>query len=81
VTKCQGCSGEFKDKDVVGLRFIWKMKKMAENEYKGGEILDPNDGSTYSCKMKLAQDGKNLDVRGFLGISLFGRSQVWTRIQ
>jgi len=46
--------------------------------YDGGEITDPKNGKTYRCKITL--DGKDkLIVRGYLGISLFGRSQVWFR--
>ncbi|HEV8261332.1 MAG TPA: DUF2147 domain-containing protein, partial [Burkholderiales bacterium] len=47
----------------------------------GGEILDPHNGKTYQCKMTLSGDGKSLNVRGFIGISLIGRSQTWWREQ
>lgn len=46
--------------------------------YEGGEIYDPKSGKTYSCKMKLKGDNA-LDIRGFIGISMFGRSETWTR--
>ena len=46
-------------------------------EYDGGEILDPDNGNTYRCRMRVL--GDKLDVRGYLGISLFGRSQTWVR--
>jgi len=45
----------------------------------GGEILDPDGGSIYRCKLHPVDDGSKLEVRGFIGISLFGRSQTWTR--
>lgn len=48
------------------------------NSYEGGEIYDPKSGKTYSCKMKLKGDDA-LDIRGFIGISMFGRSETWTR--
>lgn len=53
--------------------------KQAGNEYHGGDILDLDNGSVYRCKFKLIDGGKQLSVRGYLGFSLFGRSQTWTR--
>ena len=60
---------------VVGMKIIMKMKKTSKNEWTGGTILDPNNGSVYKCK--LSRKGDNLLVRGFIGISLIGRTQTW----
>nr|WP_246706062.1 DUF2147 domain-containing protein [Rhizobium leguminosarum] len=49
------------------------------DEYTGGKILDPDNGKVYSSKIYLADEGKKLNVRGFIGVSLLGRSQVWER--
>ena len=49
-------------------------------EYSGGEILDPDDGSVYRCKLRVTGAGQKLEVRGFIGISLFGRTQIWLQI-
>jgi uncharacterized protein (DUF2147 family) len=57
---------------------LWGLKKQGE-EYNGGEILDPENGKIYRARLKLDDGGKKLDVRGFIGISLFGRSQIWLR--
>ena len=57
---------------------MWGLKKDG-NEFKGGEILDPENGKIYRCKMKLVDGGKKLDVRGFIGIALIGRTQTWWR--
>lgn len=65
---------------LLGLELIKGFKYDEDNVYKGGEIYDPENGKTYSCKMTLSKDGKTLEVRGFIGISLFGRTQVWTRV-
>ncbi|MCS7205301.1 MAG: DUF2147 domain-containing protein [Leptospiraceae bacterium] len=77
--KCKKCPGEFKDKPIEGLRIMWGLKKTG-NEYTGGKILDPNNGNIYSCKMELVEPNK-LKVRGFLGVSLLGRTQYWYRIK
>ena len=46
--------------------------------WKGGTVYDPKSGKTYSGKMTLVSPNK-LDMRGFVGISLFGRTTTWTR--
>ncbi len=57
---------------------MW-IKKDSDTKWAGGKIMDPNNGKTYSSKMELIYGGKKLQVRGFLGISLLGRTQVWER--
>ena len=75
---CKECKGDRKDKPIIGMTILWGMKKDGEN-WSGGEILDPKNGKIYRCKMTLSPDGKSLTVRGFIGISLIGRSQTWLR--
>ncbi|WUR14184.1 DUF2147 domain-containing protein [[Empedobacter] haloabium] len=77
---CDKCEGADKGKPMVGLAIINGMKKDGD-EYKGGTILDPEDGKVYKSKMKLVDDGKKLDVRGYVGVPMFGRSQTWVRQQ
>lgn len=76
---CRKCPGHFKDKRVEGLTFLWGMKSTGSHEWKGGKILDPKNGKIYKCKMTLSKDGNRLDVRGYVGMSLFGRTQTWRR--
>jgi uncharacterized protein (DUF2147 family) len=78
---CTKCSGERKDQPVVGMEILRHMRPDGTNEWSGGEILDPENGKTYRAKMKLSDDGRTLTVRGYLGVSLFGRSQKWVRAQ
>ena len=77
---CDKCPGELRNKPMVGLVIMHGMKKQGK-EYSGGEILDPDSGRTYSCRMTLAEDGWRLVVRGYLGLSIVGRSQVWLRAE
>ncbi len=66
------------NKPVLGMVIIDKLKKVDENEWDDGEILDPNNGEVYDCKMSIDENG-NLVVRGYIGWSLIGRSQTWIR--
>jgi uncharacterized protein (DUF2147 family) len=77
---CKECKEERKDKPIVGMTILWGLKKDGD-AWAGGEILDPKNGKTYRCKMTLSDDGKSLNVRGFIGISLIGRTQTWWREQ
>jgi uncharacterized protein (DUF2147 family) len=76
--KCEKCDGARRNQPVLGLTFLWGLKKQGD-EYQGGEILDPETGKIYRAKIKLADGGRKLEVRGFIGVSLFGRSQTWLR--
>jgi uncharacterized protein (DUF2147 family) len=77
---CTKCPGEFKDKPVEGLRFMWGFTRNGD-KYTGGHILDPNTGNTYNASMTLADNGQVLKMRGYMGISLFGQTETWTRIK
>lgn len=75
---CKLCEGDRKDKPIEGMTIIWSMKKDGD-EWKGGKILDPKTGKTYGCKMHVTDGGQKLEVRGFMGFSLLGRTQIWER--
>ena len=76
--KCEKCEGSRRNQPVIGMTILWGLTKQGD-EYQGGEILDPESGKVYRARMKLIEGGKKLEVRGFLGVSLFGRSQTWLR--
>lgn len=78
--RCEKCEGENKNAPVLGLKFLWSLKKNG-NEWSGGEILDPENGKIYRAKMGLRDNGEKLEVRGYIGFSMFGRSQTWNRIE
>lgn len=77
---CYMCRGEDKDKPVEGLVILKNMSEESENEYSGGTILDPWSGNTYDCDIELQNNGNTLQVRGFIGFSLFGRTEIWQRV-
>jgi uncharacterized protein (DUF2147 family) len=77
---CEKCSGDRKDKPVVGMVIMRHMRKHGD-EYSGGDIVDPETGWVYRCKFTLEDGGKKMSIRGFLGISLLGRSQTWYRVE
>ena len=76
--KCDKCDGARHNQPVLGMTILWGLTQQGD-EYQGGEILDPESGKIYRVKMKLTDGGKKLEVRGFIGISLLGRSQIWLR--
>ncbi|HOY69652.1 MAG TPA: DUF2147 domain-containing protein [Methylotenera sp.] len=75
---CSLCKGERKDKKLIGMTVIKNVKANGDS-YEGSEILDPFSGNTYRVKLTLKEAGKKMEVRGFVGISLFGRTQIWER--
>jgi len=76
--RCDKCTDDRKDQPIVGMVIIRSMKKDGD-EYTGGDILDPDNGKIYHCKLRVKEEGSKLSVRGYVGASLFGRSQTWTR--
>lgn len=75
---CIKCTGAKKDKQVIGMVIMSGLKKDGA-EYTGGEILDPDNGKVYRSKLAVLDGGRKLTVRGYIGMPLLGRSQVWTR--
>jgi len=76
--KCTLCSDARKDQPILGMTIVSGLKKDGD-EYKDGEILDPNNGKIYKSKLSVHDGGKKVEVRGYVGVPMFGRSQVWLR--
>lgn len=75
---CDKCPGERHNQPIVGLTIITGVRRDG-GHYAGGKILDPDSGKLYSCILTLIDGGKRMQVRGFLGFSLLGRTQTWLR--
>jgi uncharacterized protein (DUF2147 family) len=77
---CKKCEGAKHNQRIQGMTVMYGMHHTGANEYSGGKILDPRTGNIYHCKLTLMPSGLRLKVRGYIGFSLFGRSQVWQRL-
>lgn len=77
--KCESCPGDDKDKPLLGLVVIKGLQKDG-HEYSGGKILDPKHGKLYKCYIAL-ENADKLKVRGYLGVSILGRTQYWHRVK
>lgn len=77
--KCKDCSGSDKDKPVLGIEVVRGLIKDGD-KYTDGKILDPSNGKLYKCTISLDGTDK-LKVRGYVGISAFGRNQIWHRVK
>ena len=77
--KCEACKGDLHGQPIVGMVILSGLTAK-QNQWKNGKILDPENGKSYSCAMHTIDHGKKLDVRGFIGLSLLGRTQTWERV-
>ncbi|HUR34173.1 MAG TPA: DUF2147 domain-containing protein [Vicinamibacterales bacterium] len=77
---CTPCPGEFNGKPVIGMRILWGLRRDGSaQEYVDGRVFDPDAGKIYRCKVRVVDGGRKLEVRGFVGVSLLGRTQTWVR--
>ncbi|MES2841324.1 MAG: DUF2147 domain-containing protein [Pseudomonadota bacterium] len=78
---CDKCTDERKDKPVLGMTILRNLKQSADDKavYDGGDIVDPNNGKVYRTRLKPVEDGKKLEMRGYIGP--FYRTQVWIRVE
>lgn len=72
---------KLRSRPLMGLNLLKDFVYDSDNVWTDGEIYNPEDGKTYSCKMTLSKDGKKLKVRGYVGISLFGKTVEWTKVK
>ena len=77
--KCAKCEGMRKNQRVLGMQIITNLRRTDIARYEKGEILDPDSGDSYRLRISVIENGQKLEVRGYLGLSFFGRSQIWLR--
>ncbi|MCA6217060.1 DUF2147 domain-containing protein [Ideonella sp. B7] len=80
---CDKCSDERKGQPIVGMTILRNVKADAQDKelWDGGDILDPKNGKVYKVRLKPIEAGKKLEVRGYIGAPLFGRTQTWIRVE
>jgi uncharacterized protein (DUF2147 family) len=76
--RCEKCDGARHDERVTGMTILWNVRRDG-GDWNGGEILDPESGDVYRVTLHPADDGRTLEVRGYIGFPLLGRTQVWRR--
>lgn len=79
---CKDCTDERKDKPILGMTILRGVKATDDKAvFEGGDILDPNNGKVYKVKLTVIDNGAKLDVRGYIGMPLLGRTQTWSRVE
>ncbi|HMB42953.1 MAG TPA: DUF2147 domain-containing protein [Luteimonas sp.] len=76
---CDACKGANHNKPITGMVIAWGLQHEGDT-WDDGKILDPKNGKVYSAKMTPVDGGAKLEVRGYMGFSLLGRSQTWVRV-
>ena len=76
---CVNCPAPYTNKPILGMDVLKNLKQTGEENYSGGKIIDPLSGKIYSMKAKLSANGNRLSLRGYVGVSALGRSQIWIR--
>ena len=80
--KCDECKDERKDQPILGLELLRGLKKAdGKDVWEGGTVVDPNNGKIYKATVTPIEGGKKLEMRGYIGAPLFGRTQTWIRVQ
>jgi uncharacterized protein (DUF2147 family) len=76
---CEECKGELHDQPILGMVVLTGLKQENARKWGGGRILDPENGKSYKVRVELKEAGRVLEVRGYIGFSLLGRTQRWLR--
>lgn len=78
---CKLCADERRDKPVLGMTILTGLKRTAAGNWSGGEILDPKIGKVYKVKLSATENSKTMEVLGYVGVPLMGKTRIWQREQ
>ncbi|MEX8497540.1 DUF2147 domain-containing protein [Leptothrix ochracea] len=80
---CDLCNDERKNMPLMGLTILRDIRRNADDPtlWEGGDILDPKNGKTYKVRLRPVDGGRKLDVRGYIGMPMLGRTQTWIRVE
>jgi uncharacterized protein (DUF2147 family) len=80
---CDQCTDDRKNQPILGLTLIRNVKQNADDKglWDGGDVVDPDNGKIYKVRLKPIDDGKKLEVRGYIGMPMLGRTQTWIRVE
>ena len=78
---CDRCSGARRNQPIVGMTILWGLRRDPADptQFTNGSVLDPETGDIYNARLRISPDGQSLQLRGYLMVSLLGRSQTWQR--
>lgn len=76
---CSNCTGNLHNQPLIGMRILSGMKVKDKLNFEGGEILDPDEGKTYHCQIRLSDDDKQIQVTGYINFNWIGQSEIWRR--
>ncbi|HEX7454739.1 MAG TPA: DUF2147 domain-containing protein [Gallionella sp.] len=77
---CTSCTGSLSNQPLLGMRILSGMKRKDKLTFEGGTILDPDEGKTYQCRIRLSEDGKTIEVTGYINVVWIGQSEIWQRV-
>jgi uncharacterized protein (DUF2147 family) len=77
---CDQCTGDLENQRIIGMKILTGIRQNADG-FDCGEVVDPDNGETYQCQIHLDPSGNQLEVRGYVGIPMLGRTQTWLRLQ
>lgn len=77
---CSSCTGSLNNQPLLGMRILSGMKRKDKLTFEGGTILDPDEGKTYQCRIRLSEDGKTIEVTGYINFVWIGQSEIWQRV-
>lgn len=78
---CTRCPGERHNHPLVGLPILSGMKRKDRMHFEGGEILDPDDGKVYRCRIQFTDDNDTIQVTGYINFSWIGQAEIWRRLK